>query len=126
MRFRSAPESFRLFSRAVIKAVGWEEKTTGIDIRFVEKPGHTDCGPAMVGGVVYMMRPIWWEDMGAHSLARTLLHEIQHVFDYRSGAFFEMTRDEAESRAQRVEVLISSERAEALASACGLEIEFRG
>jgi hypothetical protein len=126
VRLRSAPEAFRLFSRAVIKTVGWEKKTTGIEIRFVEKPGFTDHGPAMVGGVVYMMRPIWWEDMGAHSLARTLLHEIQHVFDYRDGSFFDMTRDEAEKRAQRAEVRISSEQASALAESCGLEIEFRG
>lgn len=126
MRFRSAPQEFRRFACAVIDAVGWKKLATGIEIRFVEKPGHTEHGPAMVGGVVYMMRPIWWEDMGADSLARTLLHEIQHVFDYRSGVLFELTRAEAEERAQQVENLISSEWAEALASACGLEIEFRG
>lgn len=125
MRFRSAPESFRCFSRAVIKAVGWEESTTGIEIRFVAKPGYTDYGPAMVGGVVYMHRPIWWEDMGAHSLACALLHEIQHVFDFRDGSLFEMTRDEAEKKAQGVETLISSEQAATLAKACGLEIEYR-
>ena len=126
MRLRSAPHEFRQFAHAVIDAVGWRKLTTGIEIRFVEKPGHTDHGPAMVGGVVYMMRPIWWEDMGAHSLARTLLHEIQHVFDYRSGVFFELTRDEAEERAQKVEVLVSEEWALGMAKACGLNIEFRG
>lgn len=126
MRLHSAPKSFSRFAHAVIDAVGWKKLTVGIDVRFVEKTGHTDQGPAMVGGVVYMMRPIWWEDMGADSLARTLLHEIQHVFDYRSGVLFELTRAEAEERAQQVENLISSEWALGMAEACGLNIEFRG
>lgn len=124
MRFRSAPPPFRRFARAVVKAVDWEKATVGIELRFVEGPGFTQFGPAMIGGIVYMMRPYWWNDMGAHMLARTLLHEIKHVLDYRSGTFFDMTRDEIETRAQKVETLISEEQALALAQASGLEIEY--
>jgi len=125
MRFRSAPEPFRRFARAVIEIAGWEKETVGVDVRFVERPDDlTQHGPAMIGGVVYMMRPYWWNDMGAHMLARTILHEVKHAIDYRSGIFFDLTRDEIEARAQEVEVLVSEEQALALAQANGLEIEY--
>jgi hypothetical protein len=103
--------------------VGWEKKVTGIEIRFVEKPGFTDHGPSMVNGVVYMMRPRFWDGLDAHTFARVLLHEVQHAIDYRTGVLFERTQETVERRARRVESLATPRLVRKLVKDCNLEVQ---